>query len=110
MLLHPFNVSFWHDKWNMGLGVFQENRTCIYGHRIEAVMSSTINLSQSQTGENSEVIHTVSVSFSPSVCLPVAPSTAGTDDKFPLLAHHKYTHINAHKTYPHQKKNPLLKP
>lgn len=76
---------------------------------------AAISLSQSQTGVNSVVIHTISlcvcvcVSFSLSVCLPVAANTTGTDDKFPLLAHHQYTQINVHITYTHIEKNPPLK-
>lgn len=80
-------------------------------------MGSLIYLSQSQTGitmcshKQARVTHTqtqtqISVSFSVcTVCLPIASSTAGTADKFPLLACQQY--YFTHKAHT---QNPLPNP
>lgn len=108
-----YSTSHFGITSRIWISVFQDNRTCIYGHWIEAEMSSyqfiTITDRRKQCGHTHNIFVCVCVSFSLSVCLPVAANTTGTDDKFPLLAHHQYTQINVHITYTHIEKNPPLK-
>lgn len=68
-------------------------------------------INKTHTHTHTRQIHTISVSFFlSSVCLPIASSTAGTADKFPLLACQQYYFTHKTRTHINSRKNPSLNP